>query len=134
MSGPPGSRMRDRQPKVPELDSLVYDEVVTNNLLGGSTTDASIKENVVELFKAQKARGSVDPKLTFVASNGFPQSFKKRFNLKSHIRCGECGSADLEGVEFAPEALPKVLVELKITEACNVWNCDETGIKVAHNA
>ena len=129
MSGPPGNRMRDRQPKLPELDKVVFDYVVTKNLLGGSTSDASIKEAAKEAFKALQAAGSDGPEVKLVASNGFLQAFKRRYNLKSYLRCGESGSADLEGVQLAREALPKVLAELKITQACNVWNCDETGLR-----
>ena len=45
------------------------------------------------------------------------------------LRCGEYGSADQEVVALAINAIPKVLAEHKITQACNVWNCDETGLR-----
>ena len=55
--------------------------------------------------------------------------FKRRFNLKSFWRCGESASADVEGVTHAREAVPNIQAELKIHRACNVWNCDETGLR-----
>ena len=36
-------------------------------------------------------------------------------------------SADQEGVKSAKEAILIMWVELKIYQACEVWNCDETG-------
>ena len=116
MSGPPGSRMRDRQATIPELDHVIFDYVVTNNMLGGSTTDASIRKAAVQAFKAMQASGKLPQDKRFVASNGFLSAFKRRYNLSSHLRCGESASADADGVKLAREALPKVLAELKITQ------------------
>ena len=129
MQGPPGNRMRERAPLIPDLDSLLYEYVLTNNLLGGTVTDASIAEAAMDAFKAMQARGKVGADVVFKASTGFVFGFKRRFNLRSHMRCGESGSADRAGVEQAWEAIPKILADLKISNACDVWNCDETGLR-----
>ena len=108
-SGPPGSRMRDCMRALLELDKLVFDHVVRNNLLGGRTTNSNIKKDAVEAFKVLKEKGQVPADKKFVASNGFLATFKRCYNLASHIRCGESSSGDLDGVQLAREALPKIL-------------------------
>ena len=129
LQGPPGNRMRDRAPLIPDLDALLHEYVLTHNLLGGTVTDASIAEAAMDAFKSLQARGKVGPNVQFKASSGFVSGFKRRFNLSSHMRCGESGSADTEGIQLAREALPKILADLKIVRACDVWNCDETGLR-----
>ena len=99
LQGPPGNRMRDRAPLILDLDVLLYEYVLTNNLLGGSVTDASIAEVAMDTFKAMQARGKVGADVQFKASSGFLSGFKRRFNLSSHMRSGESGSADQEGVQ-----------------------------------
>ena len=69
------------------------------------------------------------PDVVFKASTGFVSGFKRRFNLPSYLRCAESVSANHEGVQLAGEAIPNILVELKIIRAGNVWNCDETGLQ-----
>ena len=101
MQGLPGNRMRERAPLIPDLDSLSYEYVLTNNMLSGTVTDASIAEAAMDTFKAMQARGKVGAEVRYRASTGFVSGFKCRFNLRSHMRCGEPGSADTAGVEHA---------------------------------
>ena len=65
MTGPPGSRMRDRQPLIPDLGQLVYDNVTSNNMLGGTVTGASIANAQKEAFEAMQATGKVGPDAVF---------------------------------------------------------------------
>ena len=128
MIGPPSNRMRDRAAKIPDLDQVVFDYVLTNNLLGGTVTDASIANAAKDAFKALQAVGKVGADVMFKASSGLVSGFKRQCNLASHLRCGESGSVDHEGVQQSRDAIPKILVYLKIGSACNVWNFDETGL------
>ena len=79
-----------------------------------------MKQIAVEAFNAIQASRNVSPKVKFVVSDGFLHVFMRCYNLKSHLRCGESGSAELEGVQLARDALPKVLANLKITSVCDV--------------
>ena len=121
--------MRDRAPLIPDLDGLLYEYVLTNNMLGVTVTDASIAEAATVAFKVMQARGKVGEDVQFKASTGFVSAFKRHLNLSSQIRCGESGSANLEGVQQAREVVPKILEGFKINRACDVWNCNETGLR-----
>ena len=70
LSGPPGNPMRDRKDKIPDLDQLVYDYVVSNNSLGGTVTHASIANAVMDAFNAMHAAGRVDETIEFKATKG----------------------------------------------------------------
>ena len=129
MTGPPSNRMRDRMALILDLEQMVYEYVVSNNTLGGTVTDASLTHVAKDAYKAMQQAGRITDDIPFKASNGWVAGFKRRFNLASMLRCGEYGSADQEVVALAINAIPKVLAEHKITQACNVWNCDETGLR-----
>ena len=59
MSGPPGNRMRYRKALILDLDSMVYDSVVSINMLGGTVTDASIAPAATDALDAMRAAGRV---------------------------------------------------------------------------
>ena len=56
MTGPPSNKMRDRAVKIPDLNQGMFNYVLTNNLLGGAVTDASISNAAKDAFKAMQAR------------------------------------------------------------------------------
>ena len=107
--GPPGNRMRDRAPLIQDLDSLLYEYVLTNNLLGATVMDTSIAEAAMDALKAMQARSKVNAAIQFKASTGFVSGFKRHFNLSSHMRFGDSGSADHQGVQLARVVVPKIL-------------------------
>ena len=68
--------MRDRFPLIPGWGTLQYEYVLTNNLLGGTVTEASIAEVAMDTFKAMQAHGEVRPDVHFKACSGFMINFK----------------------------------------------------------
>ena len=115
MQGPPRKRMSEPAPLIPNLDSLLYEYVLTENLLGGTVTYAYIASESFKAFKAMHARGKVGADMRFKASSGFVFGFKRRFTLRSHLSCGESGSAN-----NARDDAYKILGDLKITRAFGV--------------
>ena len=59
MTGLPGNRMRDRKALIPDLEQMVFYYVVSNNLLGGSVTDASITHAAKDAYKAMQEAGRI---------------------------------------------------------------------------
>ena len=55
---------------IPDLDNMVYDYVVSNNMLGGSVTYASITTAATDAYKAIMKAGRVDAAVDFKASAG----------------------------------------------------------------
>ena len=129
MTGLTVNRMRNTKALKPDLEQLVLDYVVSNNLLGGTVTDASLTHEAMDAFKTMQQAGRLSNDIDFKASTGWVTGFKRRFNLTSLLRCNELSSADQEGVILAKNAVPKVLAELRISQACNVWKCDEIGLR-----
>ena len=46
--------MRDCEPQLPKLYKIVFDYLETNHLLGGSTSDVSMRHAAVEAIKHYK--------------------------------------------------------------------------------
>ena len=82
--------------------------MVTNYLLDETVMDASIAEAAMDAFEAMQAHGKFDADVQFRVSARFVSGFKSRFNLSSHIRCGESSSANLEGIQTARDAAPRI--------------------------
>ena len=99
MTGLPGNRMRDRKALIPDLEQMVFDYVVSNNLLGGTVTDASLTHAAKDAYKAMQQAGRIGSDIDFKASSGWVSGFKRRFNLASLLRCGESSIVDHEGVQ-----------------------------------
>ena len=68
LSGPPGNRMRDKKGMLLDLDIMVYDYVVSNNMLGGTVTHASIAKAATDAYKVMVRAGRVDAALDFKVS------------------------------------------------------------------
>ena len=98
LSGTPGNRVSDKKGMIAVLDNMVYDYVVSKNMLGGCVTDASIATTATDAYKAMVKAGRVDVVVYFKASAGSVHGFKCRFNLRLFLRCGEFASADADGV------------------------------------
>ena len=68
--------MRDKKGMIPDLDNMVYEYVVSNNMLGGSVTVASIATAATDAYKAMVKAGRVDAALDFKASAGWVNGFQ----------------------------------------------------------
>ena len=68
--------MRDKRALIPDLDAMVFDYVVSNNLMGGTVTDASLTHVAMDAFKAMQHAGRISDDITFKVSTGWVSGFK----------------------------------------------------------
>uniref|UniRef100_A0A2S2PSY6 Tigger transposable element-derived protein 6 n=1 Tax=Schizaphis graminum TaxID=13262 RepID=A0A2S2PSY6_SCHGA len=62
---------------------------------------------------------------SFKASNGWLSSFKNRHNIAWNRVCGESNDVNIDSVN---EWKSKISEYVKDYDACNIYNCDETGL------
>ena len=62
--------MSYRKAKIPDLDNIVHEYVLSNNTLGGTVTDASIANAATEPFQDMVAAGRIEEGIDFKASEG----------------------------------------------------------------
>lgn len=70
---------------------------------------------------------SEEPNTSFIASRGWLNRFKHRFNLKNIKITGEAASADEEAAATFPAKF-KEIIEMGGYDPRQVFNCDETGL------
>lgn len=79
------------------------------------------------LFQTLKERAGEDDSQEFVASTGWFQRFKKRFQMHSVRVTGEAASADEEGARKFVDSLDKLIKDEGYL-AEQIFNVDETGL------
>src|SRR6185503_13058054 len=62
---------------------------------------------------------------SFSAANGWLHGFKRRNNLQSYRKCSEAGSVNSDLLLQQRSKLKSILAGYN---ACNIFNCDETGL------
>jgi len=100
------------------LDSALYEWFLLNQEKVPISGDM-IKE------KAQIFLKQLYPDKTMSFSNGWLESFKNRYKIKSYTKHGESGSVDLNNIA---EALPLLHQLLNQYEWKDIYNMDETGL------
>ena len=101
MTSRPSNRTRDLTPKIPDLEELVFQYVLTNNMLGSILTDVYIANAATDAFKGMQAVDNVGANKVSKASSKCVTCFKRRNSLCSNFRRGELHSAHIEGVKQA---------------------------------
>ena len=121
---------KNRPPIIEDVEKLLLVWINEKQLRGDSVGESIICEKArvlhADLLKKQPGTGSEED-VTFKASRGWFEKFKRRTGIHSVLRHGEASSSDTAAAE---EYLPKFkrLVDSGGYIPQQVFNCDETGL------
>jgi len=89
------------------------------------TTSANYTLSGYTIIEKAKTFAKAFDILNFKGSNGWFEKFKKRYNVREYIHCGETNSAPLENLPQYRNDLQDLISAWNLDD---VYNCDETGL------
>ena len=108
---------RMRNSKFGEINDLLYDWYRMATARNLYPDGPLLKEKALQIAKQLND-------LSFTASNGWLESWKKKHNIRQVTVSGECGDVRGETVSSWKERIPEIVTGYTPS---NIWNLDETG-------